>query len=40
MWMLGLHTEEERREGGGQVRRAGWEVGPRELGAKEVAGRA
>lgn len=30
--------EEGRQEWAGQVRGAGWEVGPRELGAKEVAG--
>lgn len=32
--------EEEGQEWGGQVRGAGWEVGSRDLGAKEVAGRA
>lgn len=40
MWMSGLHMEEGRQEWGGQVRGTGWEVGPWELGVKEVAGRA
>lgn len=34
MWMLDVFTRKRRQEWGGQVRGAGWEVGPRKLGSK------